>query len=43
MPEVKNTEGIIDLTQAELDNLDLKTRKLLTASHALHKKSEWRS
>ena len=37
---VRYTAGIIDWTQAELADLDRKTRKLMSAHHALHPQSE---
>ena len=37
---VRYTAGIIDWTQAELEDLDRKTRKLMSAHHALHPQSE---
>ena len=40
VPVVRYTAGIIDWTQAELDDLDRKTRKLMSAYHALHPLSD---
>ena len=40
VPVVRYTAGIIDWTQAELENLDRKTRKLTSAHHALHPQSD---
>ena len=40
VPVVKYTAGIIDWTQAELEDLDRKTRKLMSAHHALHPQSD---
>ena len=39
VPVVRNTTGIIDWTQAELEDLDRKTRKFMSAHHALHPQS----
>ena len=39
-PVVKYTAGIIDLTQVELEDLDRKTRKLMSAHRALHPQSD---
>ena len=36
IPVIRYTAGIVDWTQAELEDLDRKTRKLMTANHALH-------
>ena len=36
VPVIRYTAGIVDWTLAELDELDRKTRKLMTANHALH-------
>ena len=40
VPVVRYTAGIIDWTQADLEDLDRKTRKLMTADHALHPQSD---
>ena len=40
VPVVRYTAGIIDWTQTELEDLDRKTRKLMTAHHALHPQSD---
>ena len=40
VPVVRNTAGIIDWTQAELEDLDRKTRKLMLAHHALYPQSD---
>ena len=40
VPIVRYIAGIIDWTQAELENLDQKTRKLMSAHHALHPQSD---
>ena len=40
VPVVRYTAGIIDWTQAELEDLDRKTRKLMSAHHALHPQSD---
>ena len=40
VPVIKYTAGIVDWTQAELEDLDHKTRKLKTANHALHPQSD---
>ena len=40
VPVIRYTAGIVDWTQAELDDLDRKTRKLMTANHALHPQSD---
>ena len=40
IPVVKYTAEIIDWTQAELEDLDRKTRKLMSAHHALHPQSD---
>ena len=37
---VRYTTGIIDWTQAELEDLDRKTRKLISAHHSLHPQSD---
>ena len=37
---VRYTAGIIDWTQAELEDLDRKTRKLMSAHHSLHPQSD---
>ena len=37
---VRYTAGIIDWTQAKLEDLDQKTRKLMLAHHALHPQSD---
>ena len=37
VPVVRYTAGIMDWTQAELEDLDRKTRKLMSAHHALHR------
>ena len=37
---VRYTAGIIDWTQAELEDLDRKTRKLMSAHHVLHPLSD---
>ena len=39
-PVVRYTAGIIEWTQAELKDLDRKTRKLMSAHHALHSQSD---
>ena len=39
LPVVRYTVGIIDWTQAELEDLDRKTRKVMSAHHALHPQS----
>ena len=39
VPVIRYTAGIVDWTQAELEDLDRKTRKLMTANHALHPQS----
>ena len=36
VPVIRYTAGIIDWTQAELEDLDRKTRKLMSAHHAQH-------
>ena len=36
VPVIRYTAEIVDWTQAKLEDLDLKTRKLMTANHALH-------
>ena len=40
VPVVRYTAGIIDWTQAELEDLDRKTRTLMSAQHALHPQSD---
>ena len=40
VPVIRYTAGIVDWTQAELEDLDRKTRKLMTANHALHPQSD---
>ena len=40
VPVVRYTAGIIDWTLAELEDLDRKTRKLMSAHHALHPQSD---
>lgn len=40
VPVLRYTGGIINWTREELDNLDRKTRKLMTANKALHPKSD---
>ena len=40
VPVVRYTAGIIDWTQAELEDLDRKARKLISAHHALHPQSD---
>ena len=40
VPVVRYTAGIIDWTQAELKDLERKTRKLMSAHHALHPQSD---
>ena len=40
VPVIRYTAGIVDWTLAELDELDRKTRKLMTANHALHPQSD---
>ena len=40
VPVIRYTVGIVDWTQAELEDLDRKTRKLMTANHALHPQSD---
>ena len=40
VPVVRYTAGIIDWTQTELEDLDRKTRKLMSAHHALHPQSD---
>ena len=40
VPVIRYTVGIVDWTQAELEDLDRKTRKLVTANHALHPQSD---
>ena len=40
VPVVRYTAGMIDWTQAELGDLDRKTRKLISAHHALHPQSD---
>ena len=39
-PVARYTAGIIDWTQTELEDLDRKTRKLMSAHHALHPQSD---
>ena len=36
VPVIRYTAGIVDWTIAELEDLDRKTRKLMTAHHTLH-------
>jgi hypothetical protein len=40
VPVIRYTAGVVDWTQAELKDLDRKTRKLMTANHALHPQSD---
>jgi len=40
VPVIRYTAGIVDWTQQELDNLDHKTGKSMTANHALHLQSD---
>ena len=40
VPIIRYTARIVDWTQAELEDLDRKTRKLMTANHALHPQSD---
>ena len=40
VPVIRYTAGIVDWTQAELEDLDRKTRKLITANRALHPQSD---
>ena len=40
VPVVRYTAGIIDWTQTELEDLDRKTRKLMSAHYALHPQSD---
>lgn len=40
VPVIRYTAGVVDWTQAELEELDRKTRKLMTANHALHPQSD---
>src|SRR6185436_7886221 len=40
IPVIRYTAGVIDWTRLELDELDRKTRKLMTAHHALHPQSD---
>ncbi|XP_053166186.1 uncharacterized protein LOC128351082 [Hemicordylus capensis] len=40
IPVIRYTAGIIDWTQAELETLDRKTRKIMTINHALHPRSD---
>ena len=40
VPVVRYTAGIIDWTQAELEDLDRKTMKLKSAHHALHPQND---
>ena len=40
VPVVRYTAGIIDLTQTELEDLDRKIRKLMSAHHALYPQSD---
>uniref|UniRef100_A0A803T202 Reverse transcriptase domain-containing protein n=1 Tax=Anolis carolinensis TaxID=28377 RepID=A0A803T202_ANOCA len=40
IPVIRYTAGIINWTQMELDNLDRKTRKLMTIHHSLHPRSD---
>ena len=40
VPVIRYSAGIVDWTQAELENLDRKTRKLMTANHAQHPQSD---
>ena len=40
VPVIRYTARIVDWTQAELEDLDCKTRKLITANHALHSQSD---
>ena len=40
VPVIRYTAGIVNWTQAELGDLDRKTRKLMTANQALHPQSD---
>ena len=40
VPVIRYTAGIVDWTIAELEDLDRKTRKLMTAHHTLHPQSD---
>uniref|UniRef100_A0A803THT2 Reverse transcriptase domain-containing protein n=1 Tax=Anolis carolinensis TaxID=28377 RepID=A0A803THT2_ANOCA len=40
IPVIRYTAGIINWTQVELDNLDRKTRKLMTIHHSRHPRSD---
>lgn len=40
VPVIRYTAGVVDWTQNELDELDRKTRKVMTANHALHPQSD---
>ena len=40
IPVIRYTAGVTDWTRLELDELDHKTRKLMTAHHALHPQSD---
>jgi len=40
VPVIRYTAGVVDWTQNELDELDRKTRKVMTANHALHQQSD---
>ena len=40
VPVIRYTEGIVDWTIAELEDLDHKTRKLMTAHCTLHPQSD---
>jgi hypothetical protein len=40
VPVIRYTAGIIEWTQEEVENLDRKTRKLMTANKAFHPKSD---
>ena len=40
IPVIRYTAGVIDWTKLELDELDRKTRKMMTAHHALHPQSD---
>ena len=40
VPVIRYTAELVDWTQAELEDLDRKTRKLMTDNHALHPQSD---
>ena len=40
VPVIRYTAGVIDWTRLELDDLDRKTRKLMTIHHAVHPQSD---